>query len=188
MSGTAHRQNLIVPVPPERIARAILILRGQKVLLDTELAALYGVTTRRLNEQVRRNRSRFPADFLFELTAGEYAHLKSHFATSSWGGRRKLPLAFTEHGSIQAATILNSPRAVEMSVYVVRAFVRLRELLASNKDLGRKLAALERSLVTLDLKVQRQFKEVYEAIRALMRPAPAKRRPIGFTADLRDKP
>ena len=114
----------------ENIARAILVLRGHRVLLDAELAALYGVTTRRLNEQVRRNRSRFPADFLFELSAEEFANLKSHFATSSWGGRRKLPLAFTEHGAIMAATVLNSPRAVEMSIYVVRAFVKLRELLA----------------------------------------------------------
>ncbi len=168
----------------ENIARAILVLRGHRVLLDTELAALYGVTTRRLNEQVRRNRSRFPADFLFELTAEEFANLKSHFATSSWGGRRKLPLAFTEHGAIQAANVLNSPRAIAMGIYVVRAFVQLREVLASNKDLARKLAALERSLAALDLKTRRQFKEVYEAIRALMNPPQPKRRSIGFTADL----
>jgi hypothetical protein len=100
---------------------------------------------------VRRNCSRFPDDFLFEVTAEEFANLKSHFATSSWGGRRKLPLAFTEHGSIQAATILNSPRAVEMSVYIVRAFVKLRGLLISNKDLAQELAQLERSLLRLDL-------------------------------------
>jgi hypothetical protein len=106
------------------------------------------------------------------------------FATSSWGGRRKLPLAFTEHGAIMAATILNSPRAVEMSVYVVRAFVKLREYLASNKDFARKLAALERSLVALDLETQREFGEVYEAIRALKAQPSAKRRPIGFTADI----
>jgi hypothetical protein len=109
----------------ENIARAILVLRGHRVLLDTELAALYGVTTRRLNEQVRRNRSRFPADFLFELTAEEFANLKSHFATSSWGGRRKLPLAFTEHGAIQVATILNSPRAVEINVATGHMWRRL---------------------------------------------------------------
>ncbi|MGH8228308.1 MAG: ORF6N domain-containing protein [Steroidobacteraceae bacterium] len=171
----------------EHIARSILILRGQRVLLDAELADLYGVTTRRLNEQVRRNRSRFPADFLFELTAEEFTNLKSHFATSSWGGRRKLPLAFTEHGAIMAATVLNSPRAVEMTVYIVRAFVKLRELLASNKELAGKLAALERSLVALDLKTQRQFKEVYQAIRALMSAPAPKRRGIGFTADLTEK-
>ncbi|MGH8138898.1 MAG: ORF6N domain-containing protein [Steroidobacteraceae bacterium] len=172
------------PTPVDTIARSILILRGQRVLLDAELAALYGVATRRLNEQVRRNLSRFPADFLFEITAEEYANLKSHFATSSWGGRRKLPFAFTEHGAIQVATILNSPRAAEMSVYVVRAFVKLRELLISNRDLARKLAELERSLISLDLKSQRQFRQVYEAIRALMNPPTPRRRSIGFTADL----
>jgi hypothetical protein len=97
----------------EDITRAILVLRGRRVLRDAELAVLYGVTTRRLNEQVRRNRKRFPDDFLFEVTTEEFANLKSRFATSSWGGRRKRPLAFTEHGAIQAATILNSARAVE---------------------------------------------------------------------------
>jgi hypothetical protein len=178
------RNTRTTPVPTEHIARSILILRGQKILLDADLAELYGVTTARLNQQVRRNRKRFPADFLFELTAEEFANLKVHFATSNWGGRRKLPLAFTEHGAIMAATILNSPRAVEMSIYVVRAFVKLRELLASNKDLARKLAALERSLAALDLKTQHQFKEVYQAIRALMTTPTPKRRPIGFTADL----
>jgi hypothetical protein len=171
----------------DHITQSIRVLRGQKVLLDAELAALYGVTTRRLNEQVRRNRARFPEDFLLELTAEEFANLKSHFATSSWGGRRKPPLAFTEHGAIMAATVLNSPHAVEMSVYVVRAFVKLRELLVSNKDLARKLVALERSLVTLDLKTQRQFKEVYNAIRSLMTAPVPKRRGIGFTADLEEE-
>jgi hypothetical protein len=173
-------------VPLERITQSILLLRGQKVLLDAELATLYGVTTRRLNEQVRRNRKRFPADFLYELSAEELANLKSHFATSSWGGRRKPPLAFTEHGAIMTATILNSPRAVEMSVYVVRAFVKLREVMASNKDLARKLMALERSLVAMDLKTQRQFKEVYEAIRRLMSSPAPKRRGIGFTANIQE--
>jgi hypothetical protein len=99
-------------------------------LIDSDLAALYGVETRRLNEQVQRNRERFPQDFIFELTPEEFANLKSQFAISSWGGRRKLPRAFTEHGAIMAATVLNTPRAVEVSVYVVRAFVRLRELMS----------------------------------------------------------
>lgn len=174
-------------VPTEQIARSIRILRGQKVLLDAELAALYGVTIKRLNQQVRRNRDRFPADFLFELTAEEFAHLRMQNASSSWGGRRTPPLAFTEHGAIMAATVLNSPRATEMTVYVVRAFVKLRELLASNKDLAHKLAALERSLIALDLKTQQQFKEVYQAIRALMGDPPPKQRPIGFTANLEEK-
>ena len=166
------------------IAESIVVLRGQRVLLDEELATLYGVTTRRLNEQVRRNRSRFPADFLIELTQAEFANLKSQFATSSWGGRRKLPFAFTEHGAIQVATILNSPRAVEMSVYVVRAFVKFRELCSSNEDLAKKLVELERSLAALDKKTQQQFKGVYDAIRALMNPPMPRKRPIGFTADI----
>jgi len=153
-----------------------------------ELAALYGVSTARLNQQIRRNRKRFPADSLFELTAEEFAGLMLQNATSKRGrGGRKVPLAFTEHGAIMAATVLTSPRAVEMSIYVVRAFVKLRELLASNKDLARKLAALERSLVALDLKTRRQFKGVYEAIRALINPPQPKRRSIGFTADLGEK-
>jgi hypothetical protein len=184
---TVAKKTKAALVPIDHIARSILVLRGHKVLLDSELAQLYGVTTARLNQQVRRNRKRFPNDFLFEVTSEELANLKLHFATSSWGGRRKLPLAFTEHGAIMAATILNSPRAVEMSVYVVRAFVKLRVLLASNKDLAQKLARLERSLVALDLKTQRQFKEVYEAIWTLMAAPAPKRRPIGFTADLTAK-
>jgi ORF6N domain-containing protein len=169
-------------------AAEVLVLRGQRVMLDSTLANLYGVATRRLNEQVRRNRHRFPDDFLFELTRLEFENLKSQNATSSWGGRRKRPLAFTEHGAIMAATILNSRRAIDMSVYVVRVFVRLREHLASNRGLARKLAALERSLMALDLNTQRQFSEVYEAIRALMTSPTPKRRPIGFTAPLDVEP
>ena len=103
---------MTLPVPTERITERIFIVRGQKVILDADLADLYGVETRRLNEQVRRNRARFPEDFIFELTAEEFANLMSQFATSSWGGRRKLPLVFTEHGTIMAATVLNTPRAV----------------------------------------------------------------------------
>jgi ORF6N domain len=113
----------------EHITRTILVFRGQRVLLDAELAALYGVTTKRFNEQVRRNRERFPEDFMFQLTPEESASLRSQFATLEGGRgqhRKYLPYAFTEHGAIMAATILNSPQAVEMSVYVVRAFVQLR--------------------------------------------------------------
>src|SRR6185437_9269023 len=132
----SSRSGALVPV--EHITRSILVLRGQKVLLDAELAALYGVTTKRLNEQVKRNAERFPEDFLFRLRSDEVEALnRSHFATGSQKHRdpRFPPYAFTEHGAIMAATVLNSPRAVEMSVYVVRAFVRLRELLASNTAL-----------------------------------------------------
>ena len=116
----------------------ILILRRQRVILDTALAELYNVPVKRLNEQAKRNRKRFPADFMFQLTPRENKSLRSQFATSKIGrgGRRSLPYAFTEHGAIMAATVLNSEQAVEMSVFVVRAFVRLREMLAANKELA----------------------------------------------------
>ncbi|HUE49191.1 MAG TPA: ORF6N domain-containing protein [Steroidobacteraceae bacterium] len=179
----------ITPVRGERIIRAILVLRGQRVILDRDLAAIYGVSTGRLNEAVKRNAERFPEDFMFRLSRAEHAGLISQIAISKpgRGGRRKLPWAFTEHGAIQAANVLNSPRAIAMGVYVVRAFVQLREVLAANKDLARKLVALERSLLALDLRTQRRFKEVYETIRALMDTPAPKRRGIGFTADLDEK-
>ena len=170
----------------EDITRAILVLRGRRVLLDAELAVLYGVTTRRLNEQVRRNRKRFPDDFLFELTTEEFANLKSRFATSSWGGRRKRPLAFTEHGAIQAATILNSPHAVEMSVYVVRAFVKLREVLSTNRELARSFEQLESRLDSKLTEHDEAIAAILSAIRELMRPRDPPRRGIGFTAKLAD--
>lgn len=175
---TKNKDAALMPV--EHISQSILILRGQRVLLDADLAALYTVETRRLNEQVRRNRDRFPADFIFELTAEEFANLKSQFATSSWGGRRKRPIAFTEHGAIMAATILNSPRAVEMTIYIVRAFVQLRDLLASNRQLAAKFAELERKVGSHDQIIV----GILKAIRELMHPPVPKTRPIGFTANL----
>jgi len=170
----------------EDITQAILVLRGRRVLLDAELAVLYGVTTRRLNDQVRRNRKRFPDDFLFELTTEEFANLKSRFATSSWGGRRKRPLAFTEHGAIQAATILNSPCAVEMSVYVVRAFVKLREVLSTNRELARRFEQLESRPDSKLTEHDEAIAAILSAIRELMRPRDPPRRGIGFTAKLAD--
>ncbi len=175
---------------PEGITKRILVLRRQRVLLDADLAALYGVRTERLNQQVRRNRDRFPDDFVFQLKINELRNGCLQIASSSrrFRGSKRPPLAFTEHGAIMAATVLNSPRAVEMSVYVVRAFVKLRELLASNKDLARKLEALEKSVASLDSRTRKQFEEVYRAIRALMAPPAAKSRPIGFTAEISTDP
>jgi hypothetical protein len=174
-------------VPVEHITQSILVLRGQRVILDRDLAAIYGVTTGRLNEAIKRNTRRFPEDFMFQLTAEESEHLRSHFAISSWGGRRYRPYAFTEHGAIQAANVLNSPRAVDMGVYVVRAFVKLRELLASNKDLARRLdeleARIQKKLTTHDEAITAML----SAIRQLMNPPQPKRRGIGFTADLTKK-
>jgi hypothetical protein len=149
------------------------------VLLDSHLAALYGVTTKRLNEQVRRNIDRFPDDFLFVLTAeeSELVNPKLDLPNDSpkrRGGRRNPPMAFTEHGAIMAATILNSPRAVQMTVYVVRAFVKLRQALASTTALARRMEALERSVAALDADTRKQFDQVYEAILGLMGSGPRK--------------
>lgn len=155
------------------VSSQIRIVRGRRVLLDSDLAALYGVTTKRLNEQVRRNLDRFPEDFLVSLTNQEVVALRSQFATLKTGRgehRKYAVIAFTEHGAIMAATILNSPRAVQMTVYVVRAFVRTRELLASHLELARELTALKKSVATLDADTRRQFDQVYEAILGLMNP------------------
>jgi len=171
----------------ENITHAILTLRGHRVLLDSELAALYGVTTKRLNEQVKRNAKRFPEDFIFRLTRNETEALnRSQNATGSQRHRdpRLPPYGFTEHGAIMAATILNSPRAVEMSLYVVRAFVRLRELLASNTALARKLDEIEHKYQHHDEAIT----AILSAIRELTNPPPPKHRSIGFTADLAEKP
>ena len=160
-------------IPIERIEKAILFIRGEKVILDSDLAELYGVETKTLNRAVKRNQSRFPPDFMFQLTVAE--SLRCQFGTSNErrGGRRYLPYAFTEHGALMLANVLNSERAAQTSVHVVRAFVRLRQMLASNAGLARKLAALEK-------KYNAQFKVVFDTIRRLMNPPETKRREIGF--------
>jgi hypothetical protein len=154
----------------------ILVLRQQKVILDSDLAELYGVPVKRLNEQVKRNEERFPPDFMFRLNEEEQEGLKSQAPKPGRGGRRYAPYAFTEHGAIMAATVLNSERAVEMSVFVVRAFVRLREVLSTNQQLAGKIDELEQRLDTHDASIQ----ELIEAIRELMAPDPASGRRIGF--------
>src|SRR6266478_226031 len=156
----------------------ILVLRHQKVILDTDLAELYGVPVKRLNEQIKRNQERFPSDFMFQLNPEEQASLRSQSATSNQGrgGRRYAPYAFTEHGAIMAATVLNSERAVEMSVFVVRAFVRLREMLAANRQLAAKVNELDRRLETHDTTIQ----DLIEAIKELMVPEGVPKRKIGF--------
>ena len=155
----------------------ILIVRGQRVILDPDLAALYGVTVKRLNEQVKRNAARFPEDFMFRLTQEEADFLRSQFATSrSHGGRRHLPFAFTEHGAIMAASVLNSRKAVQMSLFVVRAFVRLREMIATNRILATKMTELESKLDTHDATIRQLVQE----INRLMRPARRRHRQMGF--------
>jgi hypothetical protein len=162
-------------VPAGTVERAIHVIRGQRVMLDSDLAVIYGTTTARVNEQVKRNSERFPNDFMFRLTPAEWTALKSHSATSNpgRGGRRKLPFAFTEHGAVMLANVLSTPRAVSASIIVVRTFIRLRELLATHADLARKIDELER-------RYNGQFRVVFEALRKLMA-EPAKRRSrIGF--------
>jgi hypothetical protein len=157
---------------------AIHLIRGQRVMLDSDLAAFYGVTVRRLNEQLRRNAGRFPDDFAFQLARKEVANLKSQFATSSsHGGKRKLPWAFTEHGAIMLASVLNSETAVAASVRVVRAFVRLREMLLANRELAAKFSELELRLDGHDEAIANLF----QAIRQLIEPPPPEtKREIGF--------
>jgi hypothetical protein len=179
-------------LPVERIERAILVLRGHRVLLDADLAVLYGVETKALNRAVKRNVERFPSDFMFQLTDDEVGLLRRHFGTSnadgeeslrsqfgtsnSRGGRRYLPYAFTEQGVAMLSSVLRSGRAVQVNIEIMRAFVRLRQMLQTNADLARKLAVLEK-------KYDAQFKAVFDAIRDLMTPPETPKRKIGFRRD-----
>jgi hypothetical protein len=163
--------------PPAQLESAIYLIRGQRVMLDSDLAKIYGVSTMRLNEQLRRNKKRFPFDFAFQLTREEFTNLISQFAISrSHGGRRKLPWAFTERGAIMLASVLNSAVAIDASVRVVRAFVRLREIISANAELAAKFAQLERRLDSHDEAIA----QLFAAIRQLLAPAPGKKREIGF--------
>ncbi|MGQ0696175.1 MAG: ORF6N domain-containing protein [Nitrospiraceae bacterium] len=164
-------------VPIERIEGRILMFRGHRVMLDADLATLYGTTTKRLNEQVKRNRKRFPADFMFHLTAQEKAEVVAncdHLKRLKFSPGR--PFAFTEHGAVMVASVLNSERAVEVSIYVVRAFVKLREMLGTHKALAQKFAELERKVASHDSHIR----SLFEAIRQLMEPPSSKSRRIGF--------
>lgn len=168
-------------VTPEVIGQRIIFLRGERVMLDADLASLYGVETKRLNEQVRRNLERFPGDFMFQLTAEEKAEVVAncdHLARLKFSSQ--LPLAFTEHGAIMAANVLNTPRAIEAGLYVVRAFVRFRAMLAANKELAGKLLELEKKIAGHDTTIR----HLVAAIRDLAGGEPAgKKRPIGYARD-----
>ena len=164
-----------IPLPVES---RILLVRGQKVILDTALAELYAVPVKHLNQQIKRNPDRFPADFMFQITAKECESLRSQIVTSNSGrgGRRYRPYAFTEHGAIMAATLLNSKRAVRMSVFVVRAFVHLRETLASSRELAAKMKELEARLETHDEVIV----DLFRALKKLMSPRMVRRNKLGF--------
>jgi hypothetical protein len=167
-------------IPVDRIEKAIFLIRGHKVMLDAELAELYGVTTKRLNEQVRRNLSRFPADFMFQLEDQEASALRSQFATSKEGrgGRRYLPYVFTEQGVAMLSSVLRSERAIQVNIAIMRVFVRLREMMATHKELAIKLKELEGRIQDHD----EQIVAIFEAIRQLMKPPKPPRRRIGFEA------
>jgi phage regulator Rha-like protein len=167
-----------IAVLTKRVESKIVLVRGHRVILDADLAELYGVEVRSLNQQVKRNARRFPGDFVMQLSAEEATGLRSQNVISNprRGGSRYLPYAFTEHGAIMAASVLNSERAVEMSIFVVRAFVRMREALAANQQIMTQLAELERRVESHDVNIQ----EIVEAIRELMEPPPASGRRIGF--------
>jgi flagellar capping protein FliD len=167
-------------IPHERIKRAILVIRDNKVMLDVDLAGLYGVDTKVLNQAVKRNPDRFPADFAFQLTAAEFETLRSQFVTSKGrGGRRYLPYVFTEYGVAMLSSVLNSKRAIYVNIEIMRVFGRLRQLLASHADLLRRLDEMEK-------KYDHQFRVVFEAIRQLMTPPEEPPKPpIGFHAESR---
>lgn len=166
--------------PIDEIAHRIVLLRGHKVLLGNDLAALYGVEHRALMQAVRRNADRFPPDFMFQIDAEEWENLKSQFVISSWGGIRTRPHAFTEQGVAMLSSVLRSERAVRVNIEIMRAFVQLRQVLSEHKELAARLDALER-------KYDANFKAVFDAIRQLMAPPNPPGRPIGFTADIERK-
>ena len=181
---TMSKDISVASVPAELIAERIFIVRGQKVILDSDLAALYEVPTKQFNQAVKRNLAKFPADFMFALTAAEWESLRSQFVTlkSGRGQHRKyLPYVFTEHGAIMAASLLNSARAIDVSVYVVRAFVQQRELLASNKDLARQLRALEQRIERKLGSHDQAIAGLIDTLRELMAPPAVPKRPMGFT-------
>jgi len=161
-------------MPTQRIQQAILLIRQEKVMLDADLAELYGVETGALTRAVRRNIDRFPSDFMFQLTKQEFAHLRRHFGTSSqWGGRRYPPYAFTEQGVAMLSSVLRSKRAVQVNVEIMRTFVQLRKMTADHKALARRLQQLER-------KYDKQFSVVFDALRELMQAPEPDKHPIGF--------
>ena len=163
-------------IPVESIVSKILVVRSEKVLLDKDLAELYGVETKQLKRAVRRNINRFPKDFMFQLTEKEFDSLRSQFGTSSWGGTRYLPMAFTEQGVAMLSTVLNSERAIAVNIAIMRAFVQLRKIMTSHRELARKLSELEEHLQDHD----QQIEAIFDAIRQLMSPQERSKKRIGF--------
>ncbi len=162
-----------IEVPQESVKGKILLIRGHKVMLDRDLAYLYGVETKYLTRQVRRHKERFPSDFLLTLTQQEFANLKCQFGTSSWGGTRYLPYAFTEQGIAMLSSVLNSKRAIQVNIQIMRTFTKLREMMQTHKDLKRKVESMEK-------KYDHQFRIVFDAIKKLLEPPAKTKKSIGF--------
>jgi hypothetical protein len=164
----------------DEIISQIYFIRGRKVMLDNDLARIYGVETRVLNQAVKRNAGRFPVDFMFQLTQEELSGLMSQIVISSWGGRRKLPFVFTEHGALMLASVLNSSAAISASIYVVRAFVALREMMSINNELDERISDLERRTFEKLDEHSCQLQLVFQALRELISPKQEPREPVGF--------
>jgi len=165
-----------IAIPDDIVISKIYLVRNHKVMLDDDLAELYQVETRRLNERVKRNIDRFPKDFMFQLTKAEWQNLKSQNATSSWGGRRKKPFAFTEHGVLMLSSVLNSERAIQVNIQIMRIYSKLREMLMANKDILLKLEKLEKSVISHD----QDIRIVFDYLKELLNPKTAPMRKIGF--------
>lgn len=163
-------------LPEERVLQLILKIRNQKVMLDSDLAEMYGVETKRLNEQVKRNAARFPADFMFQLNEEEWESLKSQFATSSWGGRRTLPYVFTEQGVSMLSSVLNSPQAIQVNISIMRVFVKMRQWAINYSELAEKIKDLEESESTQNHHIGR----IYQLIEELLKPTLLERNVVGF--------
>jgi len=168
----------------QNIDPLIYTVRGQKVMLDVDLANIYGVETKVLNQAIRRNAERFPKDFMFQLDTNEYANLRSQIVTSSWGGRRYKPFVFTEHGAVMLASVLRSKRAIKMSIEVVKAFVRFRRLMASQEDMHKQITEIRSFILKQSNKTDRGFKKVWNTIERLIGPAKDEpKQAIGFRLD-----
>jgi phage regulator Rha-like protein len=181
MSESRQTSTALHLVPAEFVERRIYLIRGRKVMLDADLAELYEVETKNVNKAVRRNFDRFPEDFMFQLNKEEFENLRFQFGTSSWGGRRYLPYAFTEHGVAMLSSVLSSQRAVQMNILIIRAFIKLREMLASHKDIARKIEDLERQ----QREHGEQLDAVYSIVTQLIEPPVQPKRRIGFPSNNR---
>jgi hypothetical protein len=168
--------NKTTTLSEETLFKKIHVIRDQKILFDADLAELYGVETKRLKEAVKRNPDRFPDDFMFILSAKEFENLRSQFATSSWGGARYPPMAFTEQGVAMLSSVLNSPRAIAINIQIMRVFVKMRQMIISYKDLLEKIENLE----TSDMEQNKHIRNIYSLIKELLEPAVKRRKPIGF--------